>query len=61
MISRLLHAVLGFVAFVGVWVSGALLIGFGLGVAEMIVLTLLATGAFVLVKSRLARECASSF
>jgi hypothetical protein len=61
MIWRLLHAVLGLVAFVGVWVSGALVIGFGLGVAEMIGLTLLATGAFVLVNRRLARERVPSF
>jgi hypothetical protein len=38
----------GMLAFLLVWVVGAALVGFGAGITEMIVLTLLALVAFVL-------------
>lgn len=55
MIWKLPHPVLGVVLFCLVWAAGASLIGFGVAVPEMIGLTFLALGAFVLVNRRPAR------
>jgi hypothetical protein len=51
---------MGLLAFLGVWLGGALLIGFGVGMLEMIGLTLVATAAFVLANRQSARERAAS-
>ena len=56
MIWRLPHPGLGLAAFLLVWGAGAMLIGFGLGLPEMIGLALLAVGAFALVNKRRERE-----
>lgn len=44
------------VAFLLVWVGGAALTGFGVGMPEMIVLTILATIALVLANRRTSSE-----
>lgn len=60
MIWRLPHPLLGVAAFFLVWVLGAALMGFGAGIPEMIVLTLLASWAFALASRQTARERATS-
>ena len=47
MIWRLPHPVRGILAFLVVWIGGAALFGFGVGVPEGIVLSFLALIAFV--------------
>ena len=46
----------GIAAFLLVWVGGATLFGFGLGLPEMVGMAILAAGAFVLASRRTARE-----
>jgi len=56
MIWRLPHPVRGIVAFVLVWIGGAALVAFGVGIPEMLVLTILASIAFVLASRRTPSE-----
>jgi len=56
MIWRLPHLVRGIVAFVLVWIGGAALVAFGVGIPEMLVLTILASIAFVLASRRTPSE-----
>lgn len=44
------------VAFLLVWVGGAAMIGFGVGIPEMSVLTILASVAFILASRRTSSE-----
>lgn len=60
MIWRLPHPVRGILAFLWVGAGGVMLSGFGLGAPELVVLTVVATGAFVLVSRGPARERAPS-
>lgn len=46
----------GIVAFVLVWIGGAALVAFGVGIPEMLVLTILASTAFVLASRRSPSE-----
>ncbi len=50
----------GMVAFLAVWVCGAALVSFGVGLPEMIGLMLLSMGVFVLASRRTASERADS-
>ena len=56
MIWRLPHPIRGVVAFLVVFVAGAPLTGFGMGMPEMVGLTLLASGAFVVASTRISAE-----
>ena len=49
MFCKLPHPFLGVLAFLLVWVAGTVFVGFGVGVPELIVLTLLASMAFAVV------------
>jgi hypothetical protein len=51
-IWKLPHPIRGIAAFLGVVFVGALFGGFGIGVPELVVLVLLAGGAFVLASTR---------
>jgi hypothetical protein len=59
-IWRLPHPIRGIVAFLVVFLAGAMLGGFGMGVPELVALALLATVAFVLASTRTSRDPGTS-